>query len=99
MQAGAVQMRTLNSSRIVLFVLFLMVFPALAHGATSVSFIPVSGPPTVTVAVTGAGFGASEAVDLYFDTTDTVLGVSDSSGGFSQSCKVPRAAEPGSHWI
>ena len=42
----------------------------------------VSGPPTITVTVQGAGFGADEAVDIYFDTTAAALASANGTGNF-----------------
>lgn len=43
----------------------------------------VSGPPTTTVTVAGAGFGAFEAVDVYFDITDAALASTSGTGNFA----------------
>jgi len=68
--------------------------------ATDVTLGPTKGHPKVNVKVTGAGFGANEAVDIYFDTTDVQLAVADGSGNFvSKGVKVPSSAEPGIHWF
>src|SRR5579859_5367625 len=59
-----------------------------------------TGPPTSGVTVSGAGFGAFEAVDVYFDTTDEVLASASGTGTFGPiSISVPAAAVPGTHWI
>ena len=66
----------------------------------SVSLSPSAGPPTTTVRVSGAGFGASEAVDLYFDTSDEVLTTTNATGNFGPiAVQVPASALPGTHWI
>src|SRR5262245_19004094 len=44
---------------------------------------PASGPPGSTVTVSGAGFKAFEAVDVYFDTTDEALASATATGNFS----------------
>src|ERR1039458_1179537 len=71
---------------------------ALAQPAVTVS--PTAGPPTDKVTVGGTGFGASEAVDIYFDKTDRALATAQPSGSFSGiSLTVPASATPGPHWI
>src|SRR5215472_9399563 len=42
-----------------------------------------SGHPAGTVTLSGAGFGAFEAVDLYFDTDDDALVTTNATGNFS----------------
>src|ERR1019366_4320747 len=42
-----------------------------------------AGPPTTNLSVSGSGFPASTAIDIYFDTTDLALTVTNSSGSFS----------------
>jgi hypothetical protein len=61
---------------------------------------PATGPPASTVTVSGARFGASEAVDIYFDTTDEALVTTKARGAFSGiTITVPASAAPGTHWI
>jgi outer membrane protein assembly factor BamB len=70
-----------------------------AAASPAVTLTPVTGPPTTVTTVKGTGFGASETIDVYFDTTDLVLASSSATGGFSVSLTVPAAATPGTHWI
>jgi outer membrane protein assembly factor BamB len=59
-----------------------------------------SGAPTAKISVSGSGFGADAAIDIYFDTTDEALALANSSGAFSKiEIQVPAAALPGPHWI
>jgi outer membrane protein assembly factor BamB len=68
--------------------------------APRVRLSPRSGPPTATVRVSGAGFGAFRAVDIYFDTTDEALASTNGSGAFSGiRVRVPASALPGTHYI
>lgn len=60
---------------------------------------PTSGHPSIEVTVTGAGFGPYTSVDVYFDTTDTALAVSNGLGVVSIQIQVPTGAQPGAHWI
>jgi len=66
----------------------------------AVTVTPGANPPSTSTKVSGTGFGANEIVDLYFDTTDEELSVTDASGAFAAiSIPVPAAALPGLHWI
>jgi hypothetical protein len=61
---------------------------------------PGTGPPTRRVTVSGAGFGAFEGVDVFFDTTDLALAGTTGTGNFGPiTITVPAAAVPGTHWI
>ena len=74
--------------------------PTTAAAATpAVTLAPATGPPTTLTTVKGTGFGASETIDVYFDTTDLVLASTNSTGGFSVNLTVPGTATPGTHWI
>jgi outer membrane protein assembly factor BamB len=71
-----------------------------AAATTHVKLSLTSGPPTGTVTVSGSGFGAAEAVDVYFDTTDEALTVTSATGAFSGvKVSVPASAVPGAHWV
>ena len=71
-----------------------------AQAAPSIVVTPSTGHPSQSVGVTGSGFGANEGIDLFFDTSDEMLVVSDSSGAFAKhSFNVPADALPGQHWI
>ena len=85
----------------IMIALIVMVSAPTALGATlSVTATPDIGPPTGTIQVSGSGFPATAAVDIYFDTTDLALAVTNASGAFSGiSLQVPGAAVPGTHWI
>jgi outer membrane protein assembly factor BamB len=83
----------------VTLMVLLSVGMAFATGVTE-TLSPAIGPPTTNVQVSGAGFPASTAVDIYFDTTDEVLAVTSATGTFSGIVvKVPASAVPGAHWI
>ena len=73
---------------------------AFAIAAPAVTLSPNSGHPRITTDVRGSGFVANEAVDIYFDATDMILDVTDSSGNFGpDKLTVPANALPGAHWI
>src|SRR5437016_1342407 len=48
-----------------------------AFATPAITLTPLAGHPKSTPQVSGTGFGAGEAVDLYFDTTDAVLEFTD----------------------
>jgi len=61
---------------------------------------PVSfGHESSAVTITGAGFAPYSLMDLYFDTTDVALAVSNSLGVVRMQFPVPTTAQPGTHWI
>ncbi len=80
----------------ILLSVLLLAAPAMSE--PKVVNAPAMGPPTTKVTVTGTGFGAYEAVDVFFDLTDMFLAVTDNAGKFTANIKVP-AAEAGTHWI
>src|SRR5439155_7399452 len=58
------------------------------------------GPPKARFTADGSGFGANEAVDVYFDTKDLALVSTDGAGSFGAvKITVPRTTEPGTHWV
>ena len=79
--------------------LFAVLATCPAAASSIITPSPAVARPTANVAISGSGFGASEAVDVYFDTTDTVLLVSSSTGTLSGSVAVPAPATPGAHSI
>lgn len=85
----------------------LMTLSAIAAGghvtasaaSAAITLKPSSGPPTSTTVVSGSGFGAGELVDVYFDTTDTLLASASSTGTFKVKLHVPASAQPGDHYV
>ena len=68
--------------------------------APAVKLSPTSDHPTATDQVSGSGFGAFEAVDIYFDTTDMLLATTTATGTIPwHPWQVPADATPGEHWI
>jgi len=65
----------------------------------TVSLNPAVGPPSSKVAVSGRHFGAYEAVDVYFDTTDEKLATANGTGSFTTTIHIPASATPGTHWF
>jgi outer membrane protein assembly factor BamB len=59
-----------------------------------------SGPPTSQLLVSGRGFEPNVGVDIYFDTKDEALVVTNSKGEFKDAkAHAPRSARPGQHWV
>ena len=66
----------------------------------SITVSPPSNPPNTTIFVSGSGFSAGADVDIYFDTADLALAVTDDTGSFSQiALRVPASALPGEHTV
>lgn len=70
-----------------------------SFAATSLTVTPLSLSPTRVITVNGTGFAASEAVDVYLDTTDMQLIVSSATGALSTSFAIPAGAQPGRHYV
>lgn len=82
--------------------LFLVIVVSLAgfSSGQTVSLSPRIGPPTTKATISGTGFSANSAVDIYFDTTDEVLIITDSTGAIPKTLlKIPASAVPGPHWV
>jgi outer membrane protein assembly factor BamB len=92
---------TKASVTVLAFGLILMTFLPLAASAAApaLDLKPLISPPTKPTVVTGTGFGPSEAVDIFFDTYDLALAVTDAAGDFSCRLNVPASAHPGTHWV
>jgi outer membrane protein assembly factor BamB len=83
-----------------LFSIPLLTFTSLSFSQPMVTLSLKSGPPTSNVLVSGSGFSAYAAIDIYFDTTDKALASADASGAFSKiPIEVPASALPGEHWV
>ena len=70
-----------------------------AAAGSIVTPAPATGHPGLTVAINGSGFADSEAVDVYFDTTDTSLLVTSATGTLTGSITIPASAGPGPHSV
>ena len=62
--------------------------------APALTFNQTVGPPTTQLNVAGTAFGLGQPVDVFFDTTDLFLAITDGTGAFSATLKVPAAAMP-----
>jgi hypothetical protein len=77
-----------------------LLLTALAFAEPVVSLAPEQGPPTSTVLVSGHGFAADAAVNIYFDTTQEARALTSGAGAFSKiAIHVPSTALPGVHWV
>jgi hypothetical protein len=72
---------------------------ASADAATTITLTPTSGRPGAAVTVSGTGFPANAAVDMFFGTSDVGLATSNASGAVSFKTAIPTTAQPGPGWI
>jgi glucose dehydrogenase len=95
-----------------LLVCSLYLLPNLAAALTPHIYdVPQVGPPTSTSQVFGIGFDPNATVDVYFDTADVGVVVTDSSGSIGMASRaltlrqsgltiqIPADAVPGTHTI
>ena len=87
--------------RVAIAALMVAPFPRMsASAAPSVALSPILNHPSSQVTVSGSGFGAGKGIDVYWDTSDEMLVVSDSTGTFrKKAIPVPSSALPGTHWV
>jgi len=72
----------------------------IASAAPSITLSKKTGPPTSRILVSGRGFEPNVGVDIYFDTKDEALIVTDGRGEFKDArAHAPRSAYPGKHWV
>jgi outer membrane protein assembly factor BamB len=77
-----------------------MLLCGLASAAPSITVSKKSGPPTSKILVSGRGFQPNVGVDIYFDTKDETLVVTNGKGEFDKAeIHAPRSARPGKHWV
>ena len=73
-------MRALATLRLASGLIGLCLWSAVAEAAgPAVTSVPRFSPPSTSTNASGISFGATKAVDLYFDTTDEALAVTNSS--------------------
>jgi hypothetical protein len=71
-----------------------------ASAAPSIALSKKSGPPTSGIRVSGRGFEPNVGVDIYFDTKDEALVVTNGKGEFHDTgIHASRSARPGEHWV
>jgi outer membrane protein assembly factor BamB len=72
----------------------------IASATTSIILSKKSGPPTSKILVSGRGFEPNVGVDIFFDTKDKALVVTNGKGEFHDAgIYAPRSARPGEHWV
>src|SRR5580700_2008554 len=77
-----------------------LLFTAIARAAPSITLSKKSGPPTSGILVSGRGFEPNVGVDIYFDTKDEALVITNGKGEFNNAkAYAPRSARPGQHWL
>jgi outer membrane protein assembly factor BamB len=90
-------------SQPITFFAFLLVTCFLCGVASAVPSITLSkesGPPTSKILVSGSGFEPNVGVDIFFDTKDKALVVTNGKGEFrGAGIYAPRTAHPGQHWV
>ncbi len=90
----------------------LCLFPNIASAATPHIYdAPNAGPPGSHTTTVGNGFDPNATLDIYFDSTDVGLVVTDSNGSFGRTLpatairqngfliQISKDAVPGQHWI
>jgi eukaryotic-like serine/threonine-protein kinase len=77
-----------------------LMFSTVCLAAPSITLSKKTGPPTSQILVSGTGFEPNVGVDIYFDTKDEVLVVTDGRGRFEKAKGyAPKQARPGQHWV
>src|SRR5579864_8734166 len=72
----------------------------IASAAPSINLSKKSGPPTSKILVSGRGFEPNVGVDIFFDTRDKALVVTNEKGDFHDAgIYAPPSARPGEHWV
>jgi outer membrane protein assembly factor BamB len=89
-----------SKTRSFLTLLCVLLLGGLCFAQSPVTLKPTWGPPTTNLSVSGSHFPALTLVDIYFDTTEVALAVTNISGVFSGlEIEVPASALPGTHWV
>jgi len=84
----------------ILFTVALILLSIYASAQPALTLSISTGPPTTKLLASGNGYDPYSAVDIYFDTKDEALAVTDGSGSFGQiGITVPGSAKPGGHWV
>src|ERR1700674_3471614 len=80
------------------FLLVACLLCGVASAAPSITLSKKSGPPTSKIFVSGGGFERNVGVDIFFDTKDKALVVTNGKGEFHDAgIYAPRSARPGEH--
>jgi len=93
------KLSSLFESFSLMFVLCLLL-SGVSGAAPCITLSKKSGPPTSKILVSGSGFEPNVGVDIYFDTKDEALVVTNGKGEFKDAnAYAPRNAQPGQHWV
>ena len=77
-----------------------LLLSAIASAAPSITLSKKTGPPTSRILVSGRGFKPNVGVDIFFDTKDEALAVTNGKGEFNNAkIHAPRSVRPGQHWV
>jgi glucose dehydrogenase len=77
-----------------------LLLAATANAAPSITLSKKIGPPTSEIRVSGSGFEPNVGVNVYFDTKDEALVVTNNEGEFDNvRIHAPSSAHPGEHWV
>jgi outer membrane protein assembly factor BamB len=80
--------------------LLLIALVSLSLSAQTITVSPASGPPGIGTTVHGSGFPPNTAIRVSFDKTMALAPVmSDGSGAFKKSIRVPPSAQPSNHRV
>jgi outer membrane protein assembly factor BamB len=72
----------------------------MASAEPSIILSKEAGPPTSQILVSGRGFEPDVGIDIYFDTKDEALVVTNGKGEFDNAKAFAlRSARPGQHWV
>src|ERR1051326_5481109 len=83
-----------------ILVIVTLALPSLSFATPALVLSGASGPPTSNILVSGSGFAASTAIDIYFDSIDLTLAVTNSTGSFTNiAIEAPSDSAPGNHWV
>jgi outer membrane protein assembly factor BamB len=90
----------MRNSVVLLVVVASMLLVGRAFAAPTIALSKRIGPPTSKILVSGSGFEPNVGVDIYFDTKDEALVVTNNEGEFHHAAiHAPREAKPGKHWV
>ncbi len=91
-------MTAMRNSLLISIALF--TFAGLCFGQAEIMLSEKCGPPSASISISGNGFSAETAIDIYFDGTLEASTVTNSTGSFSNvKIQVPSSALPGEHAI
>ena len=94
------RVRSMSSVFSPIVLLVLALFSSTAFAAPMIVLSKKIGPPTSKILVSGTGFEPNVGVDIFFDTKDETLVVTNGKGEFHDAAAyAPREVLPGEHWV